>query len=123
MFKNYFKITFRNLKKHKGLSFINITGLAIGVASCVLIGLWIEDELSYDGFHDKSERIYRIARRFDLPDVQVTIPNTPAPLAQTLKSTYPEVEEAVRISGPGCIHSRTADKRDWSTKGSGSFSF
>jgi len=51
MFKNYIKIALRNIKKHKGYSFINIAGLAIGMACCILILLWVQDELDYDQFH------------------------------------------------------------------------
>lgn len=51
MFKNYLKVTFRNIFRHKGYSFINIAGLAIGIACCLIIALWVLDELSYDKFH------------------------------------------------------------------------
>ncbi len=60
MFRNYFKIAVRNLLKHKGYSFINISGLAIGMACCILIMLWVHDELSYDKFHEKADKIYRL---------------------------------------------------------------
>ena len=60
MIKNYIKIALRNIKKHKGYSFINIAGLAVGMACCILILLWVEDELSYDKYHKNADRIYRI---------------------------------------------------------------
>ena len=60
MLKNYFKIALRNLKKHKGYTFINITGLAVGLACCLLIVLFVRDELSYDRYHDNADQIYRI---------------------------------------------------------------
>jgi len=60
MLRNYFKIAIRNIKRHKGYSFINIAGLAIGMACCILILMYVTDELSYDKFHEKSNRIYRI---------------------------------------------------------------
>ena len=58
MFKNYFKIALRNIIRHKGFSFINITGLAIGIACSILILLWIQDELSFDNFHQDADRIF-----------------------------------------------------------------
>ncbi len=60
MIKNYLKIALRNIKKHKGYSFINIAGLAVGMACCILILLWVQDELSYDRYHDNADHIYRI---------------------------------------------------------------
>jgi len=61
MLKSYLKIAVRNLLKHKGYSLINICGLAIGIACCLLIALWLMHELSYDRFHAHAERIYRAA--------------------------------------------------------------
>src|SRR6267142_1134559 len=63
MFKNYLKVAFRNLWKNKGFSFINIVGLAVGMASAILILLWIQNEVSYDGFHEKKDRIYEAWNR------------------------------------------------------------
>ena len=60
MIKNFFKIAYRNLLRNKGFSFINITGLAIGMASTMLIFLWIHDELGYDQFHVNKDRIYQV---------------------------------------------------------------
>ncbi len=61
MFKNYFKIAYRNLKRHKGYSFINISGLAVGLASCIIIMAWVMDEVSYDKHYKNAENIYRIS--------------------------------------------------------------
>ncbi|MGB3863131.1 MAG: ABC transporter permease [Candidatus Aminicenantaceae bacterium] len=58
MIKNYIKIALRNLSRHKGYSFINIAGLAIGMACCILILLWVQDELSFDRFHKNADSIY-----------------------------------------------------------------
>ncbi len=63
MLKNFFKIAFRNLWRSKGFSFINISGLAIGMASAILILLWIQNEVSYDQFHEKKDRIYEAWNR------------------------------------------------------------
>ena len=61
MFKNYLKVAFRNLRKHKGYSIINIAGLAAGMAVCILILLWVQDEVSYDRFNANAGEIYRVA--------------------------------------------------------------
>lgn len=63
MFKNYIKIALRNIKKHKGYSFINIAGLAIGMACCILILLWVQDETGYDQFHKRRSELYRNEQR------------------------------------------------------------
>ena len=60
MLKNFFKVAYRNLLRNKGISAINITGLAIGMASAILILLWIQNEVSYDKFHKNKNRIYEV---------------------------------------------------------------
>lgn len=60
MFKNYLTIAFRNIKKHKMYSFINISGLAIGISACCLILLWVQDEISYDNYHENLDQIYKV---------------------------------------------------------------
>lgn len=97
MLKNYFTIAIRNLWKNKVYSGINIIGMAIGLACCLTIGLFIRDELSYDRFHTHGENIYRVVERQvqanDLYDVAVT----PGPLAAALKKDFSEVEQTCRI--------------------------
>jgi len=66
MFKNYLKIAVRNLLKHKTYSFINLAGLAIGIACCVLMLLFIHEEFSYDRFHVNAERIYRVGNEWQI---------------------------------------------------------
>lgn len=88
MFKNYIKISFRSLVKQRFYSLINIGGLAIGLASCLLIVMYISHELSYDKFHKDAERIHRIGYY------------TPARLAIQAKLDLPEIEETTRIQGP-----------------------
>ncbi|NUO80581.1 ABC transporter permease, partial [candidate division KSB1 bacterium] len=97
MLKNYLKIALRNLLRHKGYSFINVVGLAIGMACCILILLWVRDELSYDAFHPESDRIYRVVQeqRFSGSVQQVAV--VAAPVAPALANDFPEVEIAVRI--------------------------
>lgn len=97
MIKNYFKIAFRNLWKNKGYSAINIFGLAVGLATCLLITLYVTDELSYDKFYKNADRIYRINSdlRFGGGDLHMT--QTSDMMGQLLKKDYPQVEEYTRI--------------------------
>jgi putative ABC transport system permease protein len=98
MIKNYLKITSRNIEKHKSYSFINIAGLAIGMACCVLIFLFIQDELSFDRYHEKADRIYRLVDSFDVEgDLSRHFALSSAPFAPALKKNFPEVEDAVRL--------------------------
>jgi predicted permease len=96
MLTNYFKVAIRNLLRQKGFSFINIFGLALGISCTALIGMWVNDELSYDRFHKDYERMYRITAT--LPELKVHAAVSSAPLALAIKNEIPEVEEAVRIS-------------------------
>lgn len=100
MLKNYVKIALRALLKQKGYASINILGLAIGLACFILISLFIRFELSYDHFHEKADRIYRIANEFPgtyfLGSNQFAV--TPAPLAGVLMEEFPEVEHATQIA-------------------------
>jgi len=97
MFKNAVKVALRNMKRQKGYSLINILGLAVGMACCILILLWVQDELSYDRFHENSKCIYRVAIQQDLQDGTNRYAITPAPLAPALKETYPEITDASRV--------------------------
>jgi len=101
MFRNYLKIAWRNLRKQRGFTLINISGLAIGLASCLLITLYILDELSYDQFHAKANRIYRINSdvKFGGNDMHMAV--SPAPVGPTLKKDYPQVEQFVRLHQRG----------------------
>ncbi len=94
MFKNYLMIAWRTIRRHKGYSLINITGLAIGLACFILIGLWVKDELSFDRFHQKKDRIYRVLNRTQ--DGQSIYSITYA-LGPALKEQYSEVEESCRV--------------------------
>jgi putative ABC transport system permease protein len=95
MIKNTFKIAFRNLRRHKGYSFINITGLAIGMACTLFILLWIQDELVYDRFHEKGDNIYRIIVE-DEQGLQFA-GTCPIPLGPHAKQYYPEVLDSARL--------------------------
>ncbi len=97
MFKNYFKIAWRNLLKNKVFSFINITGLAIGLSCFLLIAVYVLDEISYDRFHEKALRIYRINSDIRFGGTDLHLPVTSDMMGATLKKDYPQVEEFVRI--------------------------
>src|SRR6218665_3491792 len=97
MIRNYLKIAWRNLLKNKTFSLINISGLAIGFSSFILIGFYVVDELSYDKFHEKADRIYRLEAdiRFGGTDLRLAVSADPA--GAVLKKDYPEVEQYVRF--------------------------
>jgi hypothetical protein len=94
MLKNYFKIAFRNLLRNKAFSFINIAGLAVGMASAILILLWIQNEMSHDKFHEKIDRLYTMNNRDKFNGELWAWNWTPKILGPTLKQDYPEVEDS-----------------------------
>src|ERR1051326_5299414 len=98
MFRNYFKTAFRNLLRNTTFSVINIVGLAIGIATSVLLLLWSQDELSFDAFHSKADRIYRVNANFINDGVKTTWQTTNGPLAHHANKDVPAVEMAGRIS-------------------------
>lgn len=97
MFQNYVKIALRNLAKYKGYTFINVSGLAIGLASCVFIFLFVTDELSYDRFHEQADQLYRVTLDAKLVETELAAPIAPAPMAATLVEEFPEVQAAARL--------------------------
>ncbi len=97
VFKNYFKIAFRNMFRNRLYSLINLTGLAIGLAACLMIWLWVQNELSFDRFHGNAERIYRVERKFDFRDMHGQAPVTSGPFGPALVNDYPEIENYVRL--------------------------
>jgi putative ABC transport system permease protein len=98
MFKNYLKIAFRNIIKHKGFSFINIVGLAIGIACSILILLFVTYELSYDKFYEKADRIYRVAVRASIGDTKINQTYSSAITFLKLLEEFPEIETGVKFS-------------------------
>jgi putative ABC transport system permease protein len=101
MFKNYFKITFRNLLKDRQFTLLNLIGLATGLACTFLIYLWVSDELSIDKFHKKDNQLFQVMQNVSLADEGIlTLENTPDLLAKSLTKEMPEVEDAVIIKSP-----------------------
>jgi len=101
MLTNYIKIAWRNLVRNKAFSAINIVGLALGLATCLLISLYVFNELSYDRYSEKADRIVRVVFRGIMDGGQINEANVMPPVAQTLKADYPEVEEATRLQSVG----------------------
>ncbi len=97
LFKNYLKTAFRSVFKYKGHSFINIAGLATGLAACLLLFLWIEFELSYDLHHENADRIYRAIFKYEVNGNTKTCVKTPAPLGPALVNDFPEVLKTARF--------------------------
>ncbi len=96
MLKNYLKITWRNLLRHKAFSAINIIGLAIGMASSALILLWIQNELSYDQFHEKKDRLYSVYNRSKFDGKLWCWETTPKIMGKMMKQDLPQVEDVAR---------------------------
>ncbi len=120
MLKNYFKIAYRSLLKHKGYTFINLVGLAVGMACCLLIAFYVQDELSYDQYHKNAERIYRVLHAYRAGDAAE---NSSAPAAEdyqvwgnspvgpALAADFPEIEEMVQFDSPSNLLFEFGDKR------------
>jgi putative ABC transport system permease protein len=101
MFKNYFKIALRNLRRNKAFTAINIAGLALGIAACLLIVLFVQHQLSYDRYNKKADRIVRVVLKGKMQVGEIKESHVMPPVAATLKKDFPEIEEAARIRAYG----------------------
>lgn len=111
MIRNFFKVIYRNTLRNKGVSAINITGLAVGMAAAILILLWIQDEHSYDEFHENKDRIYEVWNRVPF-DGKLSSWNTVSALtAPAVEKDLPEVERAVRVKSAGSSLLSSGDKK------------
>jgi putative ABC transport system permease protein len=97
MLRNYLKIAWRNLKRNKVFSFINVFGLAIGLTCCLLISLYIYHETSYDKYHKNADRIVELGTTFYRDGKEEKTPNTPAPMAAAMQQEFPEIEKTTRL--------------------------
>src|SRR5215831_9476850 len=97
MIKNYLKVAWRNLMKNKIFSFINIIGLSVGLTCCMLIAVYLYNEVSYDRYHKNINQLYQLATIFLKDGKEDKTPNTPAPMAAAMKQEFPEIEETARI--------------------------
>ena len=104
MIRNYIKTAYRTLVKNKGFTVLNILGLSLGLASCLLIIFYVVDELSYDRYNTKADRIYRVNEDLKLGENNVLYAVCMPPLAQTLKAEFPYVENTVRLKNAGSRH-------------------
>ncbi|MGO4919243.1 ABC transporter permease [Maribacter spongiicola] len=104
MFKNYLKIAWRSLKKQAFFTFLNTFGLAIGMAGALIISLYIYDELSYDKMFADADRIYRIDSDIKFGGAEIKAGESAAPMAETLKRDYPQVESSVRFRTVGSMY-------------------
>src|SRR4051794_5496326 len=96
MISNYLRIAIRYLRKSKLYTFVNLFGLAIGITSCLLIGVYIADELSFDKFHDNADRIVRVTMDYNFGDHQNKIAQTGTKIGPQFKRTFPQVEAYTR---------------------------
>jgi ABC-type antimicrobial peptide transport system permease subunit len=107
---NYLKVIFRNLSRYVGFSFINISGLAIGMASAILILLWIQDEVNFDQFHEKKARIYLLFSRATINGKIESWGAVPSVLTPVIQTSYPQVEEVCRLNGVGPLVLNVGDR-------------
>ena len=115
MIRNYLKTAWRNIRKNKLFSFINILGLSIGIATCFIIMLYVQDELSYDRFNKNADNIARVVFHANLNGGKIDESVTMPPVAQTMKKDFPEVQDATRILSfgtPKITYNNTVFKDD-----------
>ncbi|HEX8040584.1 MAG TPA: ABC transporter permease [Chryseosolibacter sp.] len=98
MLRNYFKLALRNMAKYKFFSAVNILGMSIGIAACLLILLYVVDELSFDRFHEHADRIYQVGLHGKIGGQDITVANTCPPMAEALVREVPGVRQATRIA-------------------------
>ncbi|MBS1601065.1 MAG: ABC transporter permease, partial [Bacteroidetes bacterium] len=120
MLRHFFYIAWRHLQKQKFYSFINITGLAIGMACCIVITLYVQNERSYDQYHQKKDRIYRVTQAFRSTQPGETLPAPSptdysvwgcAPVGPALKADFPQIEKIVQFMSPVSLLLQRGDKR------------
>ena len=118
MFRNYLKIAWRNIVRRKGHAFINIGGLAVGIAVCLLIFIIVQFELSFDNYHQKKDQIYRVLTEYhhENEPEPFTGSGVPYPLPVAMKSTIPQIEEVSSIFSVEGIQIQVLDKTGKSTK-------
>lgn len=99
MFRNYFKTAFRNLLHNRAYAVINITGLAVGIAACLLVFLVVSFEMSFDNFHKNRDRIYRVVSNLKQSDGISHLPGAPLPVADALRREFPQLEKVGAVAG------------------------
>jgi len=97
MFRNYLKIAIRNIQRHRGYTLINITGLAIGLACCLVIMLYVFNELQFERIHENRDRIYRVAGELNMGGQKDRVAALLPPMGPFLKDEFPEIINSVRL--------------------------
>lgn len=97
MFRNYWLVAIRNFRRYKVHAIINVSGLSIGLAACILILLFVQSELSYDRFHEDANRIYRVAVEQSVGDQTIVWPQAPIALAVELQERFPDVLRVTKV--------------------------
>lgn len=110
MFRNYIKTAFRTLMKNKGFTIINVLGLALGLCVCMLIVFYVIDELGYDRYNTKADRIYRVNNDIKFAGAEKSYAEAPAPLAAAFKNDFPEVENTLRFRTRGEFKVKKGDQ-------------
>src|ERR1700743_831792 len=110
MFRNYLKTALRNLWRNKGFSAINIIGLAIGLATCLLILIYVMDETSYDRYNQKADRIYRLDAEIKFGGNHLILAQSPAPSGPAMRRGFPEIENEARILQSGGFQVRKGNQ-------------
>ena len=111
MIRNYFKIAIRSLVKHKIYSLTNILGLTVGLAACISIFLWVMDELSFDRFHSKTDRIYKVMINDIYPDGRMETYEAPTvKIGEALRTNIPEIEKVTQTSWTEDMLLKSGDK-------------
>lgn len=114
---NYFKIASRRIRRHKGFSFINIAGLAIGMACTIVILLWVQKEISYDRFHENRDSLFRVAAFVSFPNRSSHSVIGPPPLAPAMKEEFPEIIQSTRVDDCPRLVFKHQDKAFYEQKG------
>jgi len=110
MNKRYLLIALRNIFRHRAISFITIFGLSLGLACSMFIFLWVTDEMSFDRFHSRGERIYRVEEDQEYSQGLFHVNVTPWPSGPVWKEKIPEILEACRMTSPGSLLFRRNEK-------------
>ncbi|MGA2624188.1 MAG: ABC transporter permease [Bacteroidota bacterium] len=110
MIRNYFKVAFRNILRQKGYSFINVVGLSLGMTCCLLMLLWISDEMSFDKFHQNAGYLYRVEQDQPTPQGPFHVNICPFPMGPALKAEIPEFKNVSRYAKPRTLLLRYGDK-------------
>jgi len=119
MFNNIVRTAIRRLSKQKGYSFLNIAGLALGLACTLLILLWVKDELSYDRFHEHAHRLYRIEMDDPYPQGDYHLNVTPYPMGPAVRDEIPEIENQLRLAWTGSVLFQHGDQYFFEQRGRG----